>query len=208
MLRAVFLSAVLLGLPMGAAAQDFGMPPVGAYTLDMGHTRLLFRVNHLGFSNYTAMFTDVSADLAFDPATPEAMQVSAKINVASLETHYPDPALDFNAVLTGAEFLDAAQFPTITFVSTEVKVVGDQKAEVTGDFTLHGVTKPVTLLVQYNNGWGDMPMDVGARIGFSATAEFNRSEFGVGFGTPAPGTTLGVSDRVEVILEAEFVKPR
>lgn len=208
MLRAVIFSAVLLALPIAGAAQDFGQPPAGAYTLDMGHTRLLFRVNHLGFSNYTAMFTDVSADLAFDPAAPEAMQVSAKINVASLETHYPDPALDFNAVLTGAEFLDAAQFPTITFVSTDVKVVGDQKAEVTGDFTLHGVTKPVTLHVQYNGGWGDMPMDAGARIGFSATAEFNRSEFGVGFGTPAPGTTMGVSDRVEVILEAEFIKPR
>lgn len=208
MLRILVLTTALLGQPFMSAAQDLGAPAAGAYSLDLGHTRLLFRVNHLGFSNYTAMFTDLSADLAFDPDHPEAMTVSAKINAASLETHYPDPALDFNAVLTGPEFLDTAQFPQITFVSTAVKLVGDAQAEVTGDFTLHGVTKPVTLLVRYNGGWGDMPMDVGARIGFSATAEFNRSDFGSGYGVPAPGTTLGVSDRVEVILEAEFVKPR
>lgn len=208
MLRILVLTTALLVHPLLGTAQDLGAPAAGAYSLDLGHTRLLFRVNHLGFSNYTAMFTDLSADLAFDPDHPEAMTVSAKINAASLETHYPDPALDFNAVLTGPEFLDTGQFPQITFVSTAVKLVGDAQAEVTGDFTLHGVTKPVTLFVRYNGGWGDFPMDVGARIGFSATAEFNRSDFGVGFGVPAPGTTMGVSDRVEVILEAEFVKPR
>jgi polyisoprenoid-binding protein YceI len=208
MLRMVMLAAAILCSPMAGAAQDLGAPAAGAYSLDLGHTRLLFRVNHLGFSNYTAMFTDLSADLAFDPDRPEAMTVSAVINVDSLETHYPDPALDFNAVLTGPELLDSAQFPQITFVSTAVKRVGEAEAEVTGDFTLHGVTKPLTMKVRYNGGWGDMPMDVGARIGFSATAEFNRSDFGIGFGVPAPGTTMGVSDRVEVILETEFVKPR
>lgn len=208
MLRILVLTAALIGHPFVSPAQDLGTPATGAYTLDLGHTRLLFRVNHLGFSNYTAMFNDLTADLAFDPDHPETMTVSAKINAASLETHYPDPMLDFNAVLTGPEFLDAAQFPQITFISTAVKRVGEAQAEVTGDFTLHGVTKPVTLMVRYNGGWGDMPMDVGARIGFSATAEFNRSDFGIGFGVPAPGTTMGVSDRVEVILEAEFIKPR
>ena len=143
MLRVLSLAA-LLCLPLAGGAQDLGSPAAGAYSLDLGHTRLLFRVSHLGFSNYTAMFTDLSADLAFDPDRPEAMTVSAKIDVASLETHYPDPALDFNAVLTGPEFLDTTQFPQITFVSTAVKQVGEAQAEVTGDFTLHGVTKPVT----------------------------------------------------------------
>ena len=208
MLRLLVLSTALLGQPSLGAAQDLGSPAAGNYTLDLGHTRLLFRVNHLGFSNYTAMFTDLSANLAFDPDQPETMTVSAVINVDSLETHYPDPALDFNAVLTGSEFLDSAQFPQITFVSTAVKRVSEAEAAVTGDFTLHGVTKPLTMMVRYNGGWGDMPMDVGARIGFSARAEFNRLDFGIGFGVPSPGTEMGVSDRVEVILETEFVKPR
>jgi polyisoprenoid-binding protein YceI len=208
MLRVLLLTAAIAGLPVLGAAQDLGEPAAGVYQLDSGHSRLLFRVNHLGFSHYTALFTDLSADLDFDPDAPEKMHIAAKIKTASLETHYPDPSLDFNAVLTGTEFLDAAQFPEITFTSTAIKLTGDKQAEVTGDFTLHGVTKPVVLKVQYNGGWGDMPMDVGARIGFSATATLNRSDFGVGFGVPAPGTTLGVSDQVDVILETEFIKPR
>lgn len=205
-LKGVALAVAVLAAP--ANAQDLAAPTAGKYQLDLGHTRLLFRVSHLGFSNYTAMFTDLSADLDFNPDAPETMAVSATIKVASLETHYPDPALDFNGVLTGAEFLDAAQFPEMTFHSTEVKLTGEHSADVTGDFTLHGVTKPVTLHVTYNGGWDDMPLDAGARIGFSATGAFNRSDFGVGFGTPAPGTTMGVSDRVEVILESEFIRPR
>ena len=195
-------------LPFGVQAQDLEPPVAGQYQLDLGHTRLLFRVSHLGFSNYTALFTDLSADLDFDPEAPESMAVAAKVRVSSLETHYPDPALDFNAVLTGPEFLDVGQFPDITFVSTKVARTGDTNAEVTGDLTLHGITKPVILAVTYNGGWKDMPLDAGARIGFSATGSFNRSDFGVGFGVPAPGTTMGVSDKVEIILEAEFIKPR
>lgn len=191
-----------------STAQDLDPPVAGDYKLDLGHTRLLFRVSHLGFSNYTALFTDLAGDLAFDPEAPEAMKVSAVVKVGSLETHYPDPSLDFNGILTGPEFLDAAQFPEISFVSTGVKRTGEKTADVTGDLTLHGVTKPIVLKVSYNGGWADMPMDVGARIGFSAVGEFNRSDFGVGFGVPAPGSTMGVSDRVEVILETEFTKAR
>ena len=208
MLLRVFL---IVGLSIWAAllpAQDMEPPEAGQYQIDLGHTRLLFRVSHLGFSNYTALFTDISGDLAFDPAAPETMQVTARFRADSVETHYPDPALDFNAVLTGPEFLNAAEFPEITFASTAVVLTGAQTATVTGDLTLHGVTKPVSLAVTYNGGWKDMPLDVGGRIGFSATGAFNRSDFGVGFGVLAPRTTMGVSDRVEVILEAEFVKPR
>lgn len=211
-MRVAILSACLslwaLAAPGPAPAQDLEPPEAGRYQIDLGHTRLLFRVSHLGFSNYTALFTDVSGTLAFDPDAPQTMAVSAVVKAASLETHYPDPALDFNAVLTGPEFLDAAQFPEITFASTAVTLTGEKTADVTGDLTLHGVTRPVTLAVTYNGGWKDMPLDLGGRIGFSATGAFNRSDFGVGFGVPAPGTTMGVSDRVDVVIEAEFVKPR
>ena len=207
-MRGIRAWVVAAMLPMTAVAQDLPPPDAGAYTIDPGHTRLIFRVSHLGFSNYTAFFTDVSANLAFDPNAPEAMKVEAVVKAASLETHYPDPALDFNALLTGPEFLDAAHFPDIRFTSTAVVVTGPQEADVTGDFTLHGVTKPLTLKVRYNGGWGDMPMDVGARIGFSAVGEIARSDFGIAYGLPAPGTTMGVGDRVEIILETEFSKPR
>ncbi len=196
--------SLLFALP--AHAQDALPPPgPGEYTIDLGHSRLLFRVSHLGFSNYTALFTHYDATLQFDPANPTAMSVTATIDIPSLETHYPDPDFDFNAVLTGPELLDAAAFATASFTSTAVTLTGPERADVTGDFTLHGVTRPVTLAVTFNGGWGAMPMDTsGARIGFSATTRFNRSDFGMGFGVPEPGSTMGVSDNVDIILEAEF----
>jgi polyisoprenoid-binding protein YceI len=203
MLRAIFLS-LLLALP-ALAQEDLPPPGLGEYKIDLGHSRLLFRVSHLGFSNYTALFTKYDATLQFDPGNPTAMSVTATIDIKSLETHYPDPALDFNAVLTGPEFLDAAAFPTATFTSTAVTLTGPESADVTGDLTLHGVTKSITLAVTYNGGWGAMSMDpAGARIGFSATGAFNRADFDVGFGVPEPGSEMGVSDRVDIILEAEF----
>lgn len=204
MLRTLCLT---LGLALAAPAfaQDLPEPIAGDYTLDLGHTRLLFKVSHLGFSTYIAPFTDLTASLKFDPENPAAMQVQATIKAASVETHYPDPAVDFNAVITGPEFLDAPQYPDITFTSTDVKITGDNTADVTGDLTLHGVTKPITLSVTYNGGWGYMSMDpAGARVGFSATGTLNRSDFGIAYGIPAPGTTMGVSDAVEIELEAEF----
>lgn len=202
MLRALLLT---FALAAPVAAQDLPAPVAGDYTLDLGHTRLLFKVSHLGFSTYIAPFTDLTATLKFDPEAPETMQVQASIKAASVETHYPDPAVDFNATVTGPEFLDSAQFPEITFTSTAVTLTGANTADVTGDLTLHGVTKPITLAVTYNGGWGSMSLDPsGARIGFSATGSLNRSDFGISYGIPAPGTTMGVSDKVEIELEAEF----
>jgi polyisoprenoid-binding protein YceI len=203
MLRALVLS-LLVACP-AFAQEDLPPPGPGEYKIDLGHSRLLFRVSHLGFSNYTALFTRFDATLQFDPANPTAMSVIATVDIPSLETHYPDPALNFNAIVTGPEFFDAATFPTASFRSTAVTLTGPESADVTGDFTLHGVTKPVTLAATFNGGWGAMPMDPsGARIGFSATTHFNRSDFGMGFGVPEPGSEMGVSDRVDIIIEAEF----
>jgi len=200
---AAALILALAALP--AAAQDLPAPVAGTYTLERAHSRVLFKVNHLGFSTYIAPFTAVDATLTFDPDAPETMAVQAMIQTASVETLYPDPDLDFNALITGPDFLDAAQFPTITFTSTAIALTGEKTADVTGDLTLHGVTRPVTLHVTYNGGWGAMPMDpAGARIGFSATGSLNRSDFGLGFGLPAPGTTMGVWDEVRIEIETEF----
>ena len=84
--------------------------PAGAYALDLAHASLIFRVNHLGFSNYTARFKRFDAKLQFDPTNLAASKVVASVDVDSLETDFPDPAkLDFNAVLKGAAWLDVAQ---------------------------------------------------------------------------------------------------
>ena len=207
MIRALCLTAALQASgPL--LAQDLPPPEAGTFRIDLAHTRLSFRVSHLGFSMYTAFFRNIDATLAFDPAAPAAMQITATVKVASVETLYPDPAFDFNAVLSGADLLDAAAFPAMTFTSTAVTVTGADTADVTGDLTLHGVTKPVTLAVTYNGGYGASPMDPGgARIGFSATGSLNRSDFGMGYGVPEPGSEFGVGDRVEIIIETEFTNP-
>jgi polyisoprenoid-binding protein YceI len=211
LLPALLAAAVALAAPLAVRAQtpiEERPAPAGSYELDPAHTRVIFRVSHLGFSMYTGFFKDVSGSLDFAPEAPETMSVSARIGVASVETHYPDPAVDFNAIIAGPEFLNATpEAPDITFASTAVKQTGERTADVTGDLTLNGVTQPVTLAVTFNGGYAGHPLDAGARIGFSATGAINRSDFGIAFGIPAPGTTLGVGDRVEIVIEAEFIDP-
>ncbi|KRA62332.1 hypothetical protein ASD79_22305 [Caulobacter sp. Root655] len=179
--------------------------PAGDYKLDKAHASLVFKVNHLGFSHYTARFADFDASLKFDPANPAASSIEATIDPRSLDL--PAPPAGFKTDLTGPQWLDAAKYPAITFRSTKVEVTGANTAKITGDFTLHGVTKPVTLEAAFNGGYAGHPMDPHARIGFSAHGMFKRSEFGMGFGVPAPGTTMGVSDEVDVAIEAEFSGP-
>ncbi|HEX7375040.1 MAG TPA: YceI family protein [Steroidobacteraceae bacterium] len=182
--------------------------PAGSYTLDPAHASLIFRVNHLGFSHYTARFKRFDARLEFDPANLAASRVTATVDTASLETDYPDPAhLDFNATLTGDQWLDAAQFPEMKFVSRQVEVTGPQAMRIQGDLTLHGVTRPVVLEARFNGGYAGHPMDPHARIGFSAHGTLQRSAFGLSYGIPAPGTTMGVGDDVDVVIEAEFNGP-
>ena len=192
--------------PAPAASSD-GMTvppntaPAGTYALDKSHTNVGFRVSHLGFSHYTADFDKVDGKLTFDPANPSAMTVEATIDPKSLDLNAP-PA-GFLADLLGKSWFDAAAHPTITFKSTKVEVTGAKTANVTGDLTLHGVTKPVTLATTFNGGYAANAFD-GARIGFSATGVLKRSEFGIGGGVPAPGTNMGVSDNVAFTIETEF----
>lgn len=179
--------------------------PAGDYTLDKTHASLTFKVSHLGFSNYTASFADFDAKLRFDQANAAASSLEATIDPKSLTLPAPPPG--FQKDLTGPQWLDAARYPAITFKSTRIETTGADTGKVTGDLTLHGVTKPVTLDVTYNGGYVGHPMDPNARIGFSAKGAFKRSDFGIAYGVPAPGTTMGVGDEVQVEIEAEFSGP-
>ena len=182
--------------------------PAGLYTLDKQHASLIFRVNHLGFSNYTARFKRFDAQLKFDPENLAASKVVVTVDANSLETDFPNPALvDFNAKLQGDEWLDVAKFPEIVFESREIVVTGQNTMRVNGDLTLHGAKHPITLETTFNGGYAGHPMDPNARIGFSARGTFKRSEFGITYGIPAPGTTMGVSDDVNVVIEVEFTGP-
>jgi polyisoprenoid-binding protein YceI len=179
--------------------------PAGAYVLEKAHASLVFRVNHLGFSNYTAQFKSFDAQLQFDPANIAASTVTATVDPRSLDLN--NPPVGFLDALLGEQWLDATKYPTMTFKSTKLDSLAANQVRITGDFTLHGVTKPVVLEATFNGGYEGHPMDPHARIGFSAHGSLNRSDFGIAYGIPAPGTAMGVSDRVEIVIEAEFSGP-
>jgi polyisoprenoid-binding protein YceI len=175
--------------------------PAATYTLDPAHSTVVFRLSHLGFSKYTASFSKIGGTLTFDPDHPEAMTVSATIDPKSLTL--PTPPKGFHDTLTGPQWLDAAKYPAITFKSTKVTPTGANTADVTGDFSLHGVTKPVVLHVTFNGGYAANAYD-GARVGFSAKTTIRRSDFGMGYGVPAPGTNMGVGDNLDITIETEW----
>lgn len=179
--------------------------PAGEYRLDKYHATIIFSVNHLGFSNYTSRFTSFDATLNIDPANLTSAQIEATIDANSLALENPPPG--FLDELRGPRWLDTGKYPQIIFKSTSVTLTGPDTADVTGDFTLHGVTKPVTLQVKFNGGYPGHSMDPNARIGFSAHGVFKRSDFGIAYGVPEPGSTMGVSDEVKVQIEAEFSGP-
>lgn len=183
--------------------------PAGNYKLDKTHASLIFRVDHLGFSNYTARFKRFDASLDFDPAHPTKSKVVATIDPTSLETDFPNTKkLNFNNMLQDKNWLNVAHFSQIKFVSNEIKITGKNSADIIGEISLHGVKKPLILSATFNGGYAGHPMDPsGARIGFSAKGSLNRSDFGIAFGIPAVGSKMGVSDKVEIILEVEFSKP-
>lgn len=179
--------------------------PAGRYKLDPAHASLVFRADHLGFSHWVGRFTRFDADLNFDPSRPAAGSVNVKVQTNSLDAdNAPAGFLD---ALRGPEWLDAKKYPTIEFRSTRVESLGGNRLKITGNFTLHGVTRPLVLDATYNGGYAGHPMDPHARIGFSARATLLRSEFGVSYGIPAPGSTMGVGDRVEIVIESEFTGP-
>jgi polyisoprenoid-binding protein YceI len=181
-------------------------PPAGAYQLDKAHASLVLRANHLGFSTYTTRFSRLDAQLTFDPNNIAASTVVTTIEAASFEMDAaPQMCLD---IMKGPQMLDTVKFPQLVFRSQKVRLTGAKAMEITGTLTLHGVTRPMVLEATYNGGYAGVPnMDPHARVGFSAHGAFRRSDFGISFGVPAPGTTMGVGDAIDFSIEAEFTGP-
>ncbi|MEX1827814.1 YceI family protein [Luteibacter sp. CQ10] len=162
------------------------------YKLDPTHTMVLFSWNHFGFSNPSADLNNVDGTLVYDEKDPTKATVEATFKLADLDTFVPK--LDEH--LKSKDFFDAAQYPTITFKSTKVATAGKDKLKVTGDLTVHGVTKPVTLDATLNK-IGPHPMMKVQTVGFDATATLKRSDFGVGAYVP------NVSDEIKIRITTE-----
>jgi polyisoprenoid-binding protein YceI len=210
-MRPATLRAVIaLSAPAVTRADEIPTPsaapvPAGEYTVDKAHTSLIFRVSHLGFSTYTGRFTSLDAKLDFDPRHLAASRVEVTIDPRSIQAD--NAPSGFLQTLAGKDWLDADRFPQMTFRTRAVELTGPETFRIHGELTLHGVTRPVDLDARYNGGYASHPYEPNARVGFSARGTFKRSDFGVSYGIPAPGTTMGVSDDVAVLLESEFTGP-
>lgn len=167
--------------------------PAGTYSVDSGHTQVLFTVNHMGFSSYTGQFIQPTGTLVLDPKNHANDKVEIVFAIDKVSTTVP--ALD--AHLKRADYFDAAKYPEGRFVSTRVVVRGTT-ATIAGNLTLRGVTKPVVLAAKFV-GAGTSPMGVHkTNVGFSATTSINRSDFGINAGIPM------ISDKVDLVINAAF----
>ncbi len=180
--------------------------PSGEYALDPHHTTVTVRAQHFGLAHYTLRFNTVSGTLNFNAENPAQSTVQATVDVTSLDTPYTGNR-DFDAELQNSSWLDSASFATATFTSTSVEQTGPNTARVTGDLTLKGQTHPLTLDVTYGGSHSPHPMGMQiSSIGFSARGTIQRSQFGVNELLPRAGND-GVSDAVEILIEAEFTRP-
>ena len=167
----------------------------GTYALDAAHGKITWSVDHLGFSTYYGQFVNVQAELKLDPANPSASTLTATIPLTDVDSN--SDGLD--AHLQTADFFDTANHPTATFVSRSITIDSDDpnEADVLGDLTIRGVTRPVTMEVEFNQAGPSMGNTY--KVGFDGEATIKRSEFGVNYALPA------VSDEVKLHLEGEFV---
>lgn len=185
--------------PLACAALLFFAAPANAqveqYELDKVHTQIFFSVSHLGFSHSHGRFLDFDGHFTFDRTKPENSNVEVKIRTNGLEMN--DNA--WNEHLKGKDFFNVAQYPEMNFKSTGIKILTDKTADITGDLTMMGVTKPVTLHVTYNKS-DKFPFGDHYVSGFSATGMLKRSDFGMKGFIPA------VSDEVELMIEVEGIR--
>lgn len=170
------------------------------YQIDPKHSAARFKIRHMMIANVGGEFNNVSGTVDFDPAKLDQARVDATIDTNSL--HTGDPQRDGH--IKGADFFNVAQFPSITFKSSKVTAAGSGY-KVAGDLTLLGVTQPVTLNVEAVSPEITDPWS-GQRRGLTATATFNRKDFGMGWNAPAGGGVM-LSENVEIILDLEMTRP-
>ncbi len=199
-ISAAALAAALLAGAAPAHAQAVpGQNPAtvnaGAYSVEPTHTRVLFAVSHMGFTTWYGEFTNVSGSLTLAPKAVATSAVDITIPVDTISTS--NTKLD--GELKSPAWLDATQYPTIEFKSIHIVKTGRDTANITGDLTLHGVTKPVTLHAVFN-GAGVNPLSKQYTAGFNATGEIKRSDFGVKTYVPLIG------DEVTLTISAAFVQ--
>lgn len=194
-LKPLLAAALILSLPAAAGAAD-------TYKIDPDHVHAGFKIMHLGYSHLHGRFNKVAGSFAFDGKSADGAVVKVTIDTASLDTNHEKR----DAHLKSPDFFNVLEFPEMTFTSTAVEPTGDRTAKVTGDLTLLGVTRPVTLAVTFNKASvhpfdGKKPADQQRFLaGFTATGTLKRSEFGMKYGIPA------IADEVALEIDVEGIR--
>lgn len=193
-LRSTALSAaVLVGAALPALAQDGLGVPTGTYKMDTEHGYVTFTYSHIGFSNPVVQFETVDANLELNADDPAASGINVTIDPASVDSGVER----FDGHLVGEDWFNVAAHPTITFVSTGLTQADGTTGTLTGDLTIKGITKPVTLDVTLLKA-GTHPLSQKPTVGVEATTTILRSDFDLGAYAPA------VSDEVTITVSGEF----
>lgn len=176
--------------------------PAARWVIDASHSHVAFSVRHLMISNVRGEFQKLSGEATFDPDRPEAGRIAVTIDVASINTREEKR----DAHLRSADFFDAEKYPTIEFVSTEVRRRGGD-LEVTGNLTIAGTTRPVTLAVEeltdeHSDPWGNR------RVGINAHTKIRRSDFGMKWNAALETGGVLVGDEIKINVEAELIRQK
>ncbi|WP_158964703.1 YceI family protein [Chachezhania sediminis] len=168
------------------------------YTLDPSHSQVVYNYNHLGFSTTYGLFGGLTGEIAFDAEDPAASSVEVSFPVTNLLTGWAERDAHF---LT-ADFFGAEENADVTFKSTSIEVTGEKTANITGDLTINGITKPVVLATTMNQ-MGMHPMANQEWMGFDATTVVKRTDFDMGMFAPYVGDEVNVFISIEAMKAAE-----
>lgn len=200
-LAAATAAVLFLLLPLTAHTEDLAPEFSGSYVNDINHTRFLWKIGHLGLSNYTARINEVAMSLSLDASDLENSRIEVSIDPRKVDTGFIGDK-DFNEEIYADErILNADQFPSIDFVSESIEERDDGSLIVRGDLTLLGVSLPVVLNVALTGSTLDHPFMNVPALGFHATGTIDRTDFGLDF---LSGSALG--DQIEIDVQAEFIK--
>jgi polyisoprenoid-binding protein YceI len=187
----VLLALLVVGSALACAAET------QTWQIDPNHTAAQFSVRHLGISTVRGVFEKTSGTVTYDAANPAKTTIEATIDAGTLNTRVQMRDND----LRSPHFLDVAKYPTLTFKSTSAEAAGPGKLKITGDLTIHGVTKQVVFEVEGPSQPIQDPMGKGMRTGANATTKINRNDFGI---TTMPGI---VGDEIQIVLDVELTSP-
>jgi polyisoprenoid-binding protein YceI len=190
LLATLAATALLAGVAHAQTAES------GSYALEPNHAEIVFSVSHFGYSNYFGQFPGATGTLTLDGADPAKSEVDVSVPTATVLTASPK----LNDELKSADWLDSTAFPTMKYHSTKIVMTGPTTADVYGDLTLHGVTKPLMLKATFKRG-GVFAMNHKYMIGFDAVGHLKRIDFGV-----SKYAQMGLGDDVDLIISAPFVK--